>query len=132
VSSVGGRITTPGTGAYHASKHALEALGDALRFEVRGFGVDVILIESGALRGAHEGVLRLAAGPPEAVARVIERAITAAGPRSRYVVPASSRLFVAFGRWLPDHLWDAVMRRRYHAPGETRRRRRPSSGASGP
>ncbi len=50
VGSVGGQITIPGGGAYHASKHALEALSDALRFEVRGFGVDVILIEPGAIR----------------------------------------------------------------------------------
>jgi NAD(P)-dependent dehydrogenase (short-subunit alcohol dehydrogenase family) len=39
VSSMGGEITFPGGGAYHASKHALEALSDALRVEVRPFGV---------------------------------------------------------------------------------------------
>ena len=50
VSSVGGRITVPGGGPYHASKHALEAMSDALRFEVRGFGIDVIVIEPGAIR----------------------------------------------------------------------------------
>jgi NAD(P)-dependent dehydrogenase (short-subunit alcohol dehydrogenase family) len=49
VSSVGGRITTPGNGAYHASKHALEALSDVLRFEVRGFGVDVVVVEPAAI-----------------------------------------------------------------------------------
>ena len=49
VSSVGGRITVPGGGAYHASKHAVEALSDVLRFEVRGFGIDVVLIEPGAI-----------------------------------------------------------------------------------
>src|SRR3954466_2002141 len=38
LSSMGGRLTFPGGGIYHASKHAVEALGDALRFEVRGFG----------------------------------------------------------------------------------------------
>lgn len=50
VSSMGGRLTFPGGGIYHASKHALEALSDALRFEVRGFGVDVIVIEPGLIR----------------------------------------------------------------------------------
>jgi NAD(P)-dependent dehydrogenase (short-subunit alcohol dehydrogenase family) len=47
VSSMGGRMTLPGGGAYHASKYALEATFDALRFEVRGFGVAVSLVEPG-------------------------------------------------------------------------------------
>jgi NAD(P)-dependent dehydrogenase (short-subunit alcohol dehydrogenase family) len=50
VSSVGGRLTFPGGGVYHASKYALEALSDALRFELRGLGVDVILIEPGFIK----------------------------------------------------------------------------------
>ncbi|MFP4632874.1 MAG: SDR family oxidoreductase [Halobacteriales archaeon] len=47
VSSVSGRVSTPGMGAYCASKHALEALSDAARAEVDGFGVDVVLVEPG-------------------------------------------------------------------------------------
>ena len=50
VSSMGGRFTFPGGGIYHATKHAVEALSDALRFEVKGFGVDVIIIEPGIIR----------------------------------------------------------------------------------
>jgi NAD(P)-dependent dehydrogenase (short-subunit alcohol dehydrogenase family) len=50
MSSMGGRLTFPGGGWYHATKYALEALSDALRFEVAGFGVDVILIEPGFIR----------------------------------------------------------------------------------
>ena len=49
ISSMGGRLTFPGGGAYHATKHAVEAFSDALRFEVGGFGVDVILIEPGLI-----------------------------------------------------------------------------------
>jgi NAD(P)-dependent dehydrogenase (short-subunit alcohol dehydrogenase family) len=49
VGSMGGRLTFPGAGHYHATKHALEAISDALRFEVRGFGVDVILLEPGLI-----------------------------------------------------------------------------------
>ena len=47
--SMGGRLTFPGGGAYHATKYAVEAISDALRFEVRGFGVDVVLIEPGLI-----------------------------------------------------------------------------------
>ncbi len=49
VGSMGGRLTFPGGGFYHATKHALEAISDALRFEVRGFGIDTILIEPGLI-----------------------------------------------------------------------------------
>jgi NAD(P)-dependent dehydrogenase (short-subunit alcohol dehydrogenase family) len=49
VGSMGGRLTFPGGGIYHATKYALEAISDALRFEVRGFGIDVILIEPGLI-----------------------------------------------------------------------------------
>jgi NAD(P)-dependent dehydrogenase (short-subunit alcohol dehydrogenase family) len=49
VGSMGGRLTFPGAGVYHATKYALEAISDALRFEVRGFGVDAILIEPGLI-----------------------------------------------------------------------------------
>jgi NAD(P)-dependent dehydrogenase (short-subunit alcohol dehydrogenase family) len=49
LSSMGGRLTFPGGGIYHATKYAVEALSDAMRFEVRGFGVDVIIIEPGLI-----------------------------------------------------------------------------------
>jgi len=49
LSSMGGKLTFPGGGAYHATKYAVEALSDALRFEVKGFGVDVVLIEPGLI-----------------------------------------------------------------------------------
>ena len=50
VSSMGGKMTFPGGGIYHATKHAVEAISDAMRFEVRGFGVDVIVIEPGLIK----------------------------------------------------------------------------------
>ncbi|MGB3635588.1 MAG: oxidoreductase [Rubrobacteraceae bacterium] len=49
VSSMGGKLTFPGGGYYHASKYAVESISDALRFEVKGFGVDVILVEPGLI-----------------------------------------------------------------------------------
>src|SRR5881392_1723620 len=49
LSSMGGKLTFPGGGVYHATKHAVEALSDALRFEVAGFGVEVVVIEPGLI-----------------------------------------------------------------------------------
>jgi NAD(P)-dependent dehydrogenase (short-subunit alcohol dehydrogenase family) len=150
VSSMGGRLTFPGGGHYHATKHAVEAISDALRFEVRGFGIDVIVIEPGLIKtrfgeaavgsidselpkegpyaefnaavakataGVYEGPLaRLGAGP-EAVARVIERAIGARRPKTRYPVTASARLILTQRRLLRDRTWDRVMRAQFPAPG---------------
>ncbi len=50
VSSMGGKLTFPGGGYYHASKHAVEAISDALRFEVEGFGIGVSVVEPGLIR----------------------------------------------------------------------------------
>jgi NAD(P)-dependent dehydrogenase (short-subunit alcohol dehydrogenase family) len=50
LSSMGGRLTFPGGGWYHASKYALESISDALRFETRSFGVRVVVIEPGFIR----------------------------------------------------------------------------------
>jgi len=49
VGSMGGRLTFPGGGYYHATKYALEAISDALRFEVAGFGIGVTLLEPGLI-----------------------------------------------------------------------------------
>jgi NAD(P)-dependent dehydrogenase (short-subunit alcohol dehydrogenase family) len=49
ISSMGGRMAFPGGGIYHATKYAIEAISDALRFEVAGFGVKVVLVEPGLI-----------------------------------------------------------------------------------
>ena len=49
ISSMGANFTFPGGGFYHASKHAVDALTDALRFEVKGFGIDAIIIQPGLI-----------------------------------------------------------------------------------
>jgi NAD(P)-dependent dehydrogenase (short-subunit alcohol dehydrogenase family) len=59
VSSMGGRLTFTGAGVYHASKHAVEALSDALRFEVAGFGIDAVVVEPGLI---HTRFAETAAG----------------------------------------------------------------------
>lgn len=64
ISSMGGRLTFPGGGWYHASKYALEALSDALRFEVAGFGIDVVLIEPGFVRTGFSSAATTTVGEP--------------------------------------------------------------------
>lgn len=54
ISSMGGRLVFPGGGAYHATKYAVEAFSDAMRFEVAGFGIKVIIIEPGLIRTNFE------------------------------------------------------------------------------
>ena len=50
ISSMGGKLTTPLGGWYHATKYAVEALSDALRMELRPFGIDVVVVEPGGIR----------------------------------------------------------------------------------
>jgi short-subunit dehydrogenase len=74
VSSMGGKLTFPGGGIYHGTKHAVEAVSDALRFEVRGFGVDVIVIEPGLIRTQFA----------DAAVSKIESGTTANGPYAEF------------------------------------------------
>jgi NAD(P)-dependent dehydrogenase (short-subunit alcohol dehydrogenase family) len=151
VSSMGGRLTFPGGGYYHATKHAVEAISDALRFEVRPFGIDVVVIEPGPIKTAFEetslGTMRSdngespysslnetvakrvqatyrggMAAPPEAVARAIEKAATARHPRTRYVVTAAARMLLLTRRLLPDRAFDAVLRTQFPIPKQERQR----------
>jgi NAD(P)-dependent dehydrogenase (short-subunit alcohol dehydrogenase family) len=147
VSSMGGKLTFPGGGIYHATKHAVEAISDAMRFEVKGFGVDVVVIEPGLIRTSfgetsvasvpkeegpyaefntavaaatarvYDGPLGRLGGTPEAVAKVIERAVAAERPRTRYKVTASARVLMAQRSLLPDRAWDAAVGTSFPRPG---------------
>jgi NAD(P)-dependent dehydrogenase (short-subunit alcohol dehydrogenase family) len=138
VSSVGGRVTFPFFGAYHASKYALEALSDAMRAELRSFGVHVALVEPGPIRSRFSerafGSLPAArdASPyapsyalartirtvsdrasfgPEHVARAVGKAIGSRWPRARYVAPWFLAIPLAFLPVVPTRLLDALFRR---------------------
>jgi NAD(P)-dependent dehydrogenase (short-subunit alcohol dehydrogenase family) len=65
VSSMGGKLVFPGLGVYHATKFAVEAMSDALRFEVRGFGIRVSVIEPGAIRTQFEETSAASMGAAE-------------------------------------------------------------------
>jgi NAD(P)-dependent dehydrogenase (short-subunit alcohol dehydrogenase family) len=146
MSSMGGRLTLPGGSMYHATKHAVEALSDALRFEVRDFGIDVVVIQPGPIKTrfgdtavasidglvgrespyaqfntllarkikeAYEGPMGRFAAEPDAVARVVEQAIAADRPRSRYPVTFAARLLMRLRKWLPDRGFDAFLRTQF-------------------
>src|SRR4051812_39652290 len=152
LSSMGGRLVFPGGGVYHATKYAVEAISDALRFEVKGFGVEVIVIEPGlivtnfggtaqgsigngsdegevdayasfnkavgeATAGAYEGPTAKLGGPPEAVAKVIDKAISSKRPRPRYTVTPSAKLLMTQRRLVSDRMWDRMMRTQFPRPG---------------
>ncbi|MBL6750343.1 MAG: SDR family NAD(P)-dependent oxidoreductase [Nevskia sp.] len=142
ISSMGGTLTFPGGGWYHASKYALEALSDALRVEVKRFGVQVVVVQPGLIRTAFDkaalaaldgadaagpyaefnrrvgqatqeayekGPLARLGGEPDAVAKVIERALSARHPRARYTVTPSARLLMTMRRMMSDRAWDGFV-----------------------
>jgi NAD(P)-dependent dehydrogenase (short-subunit alcohol dehydrogenase family) len=80
ISSVGGRFSQPLVAPYVASKHAIEAVSDALRIELRPWAIDVVLIEPGSVatpiweKGLKEGAAMMASAPP-ALARLYGKAI---------------------------------------------------------
>jgi NAD(P)-dependent dehydrogenase (short-subunit alcohol dehydrogenase family) len=145
VSSINGRLATSFTGAYCASKFALEALSDALRRELAG-AVEVVVIQPGPFQtgiwdSSRERARRLAAAyPPEAqryygrvlarlaevrapsragnparVARVVKRALTARRPRTRYVVGMDARIGLLLATLVPTRWLDALLAARRRA-----------------
>jgi len=136
VSSIYGRTTTPLTGWYQASKHALEALSDALRVEVASHGVSVVLVEPGGFRTGiwdtaeeeidrYDGSRYLTAyrrslqgikltgplmGKPETVARVITGAIESKHPKARHLVGYDAQVVMMYDRFMPTGLRDRLTR----------------------
>ena len=137
VSSVGGRITLPYFGVYNSTKYAVESLSDAMRYELRPFGIDVTMIEPGIIRTNFESTATtnlqaLADGPfnvavqkyaeiskradrfasnPIVIAKAIARAVNARRPAARYVAPFSTNFVILFARLFPTRMWDWAMRK---------------------
>jgi NAD(P)-dependent dehydrogenase (short-subunit alcohol dehydrogenase family) len=137
VSSIYGRATTPLTGWYQGAKHALEALSDALRMEVAGDGIAVILVEPGAFKtgiwdeaekeldrrsgSRYEDAYRRTLqgirlsewvrGHPSRVAKVVAKALEARVPRSRYLVGLDAQAFAWAQALTPTPVKDLLVRK---------------------
>jgi NAD(P)-dependent dehydrogenase (short-subunit alcohol dehydrogenase family) len=140
VSSLAGKVTVPFAGPYCASKHALEAISDALRVELAPWRIRVVVVEPGPITThfgdrSRQATARILAtlGPyspfyenaerasqkdfqrgrrrPEAVARVIVRAIESKRPRTRYRVAPLARILVPLKGITSDRFLDRRMKR---------------------
>ena len=139
IGSTGGRFTSPGAGAYHTVKYAIEALSLSLGAEVAPFGVRVVLIDPTGVRTPFvssqfetehsypdddpygdfkirysETTRRLATAKgltvgADTVARVVVRVVEARNPKPRYIVGASGKASVLARALLSDRMWDRVM-----------------------
>ena len=139
ISSIGGKVTLPFFGPYNSTKYAVESLSDAMRVELKPFGIQVVLVEPGAIRtnfssrslkeaeayhvesspyapalAAFRKMLdqvdRTSPGPL-VVARAIQRAVEARRPRARYVAPFVGRLMLLTAAILPTWLIDWMFSR---------------------
>jgi NAD(P)-dependent dehydrogenase (short-subunit alcohol dehydrogenase family) len=137
VSSIYGRTSTPFTGWYQAAKHALEGVTDAMRMEVVGFGVKVVLVEPGAFRTAifdevSRDIERRGATPyqagyaralqamklvtplmgdPASVARLVARIMGSPAPRARYLVGNDAQAIALTDLFTPTFVQDFVTRK---------------------
>lgn len=139
ISSVAGKAVLYFGGWYHVSKYSVEAFSDALRIEMKPFGVDVVLIEPGMTKTdwgfiAADHLAKSSEGtpyeeparneaqamrncfdghmpsPPSVVTRAIVRAATARRPKARYRVAAGAFTMVFWHAVLPTRWWDAIAR----------------------
>jgi NAD(P)-dependent dehydrogenase (short-subunit alcohol dehydrogenase family) len=131
LSSAGGVASVPFSGYYCATKHALEAYGEALRLELEPFSIRVAIVAPGTVstlagdkamqpdrpiaeyeplrkkttdkyvRAIHQGM------PPERVAATIARIIRSSKPKPRYTVGAQSGAVAAMKSWLPARVFEA-------------------------
>ena len=139
IASVAGKSVIYYGGWYHVSKYAVEALSDALRIEMQPFGIDVVIIEPGAIKTnwgiiaadhlaetskdtayAETGAMMAqnlrgmyessSISEPSVVRKAICRAVNACRPRTRYRIGYLSTTIV-FSHWLlPTRWWDHIMR----------------------
>jgi NAD(P)-dependent dehydrogenase (short-subunit alcohol dehydrogenase family) len=135
ISSMGGRIYTPLGSWYHATKHALEGWSDCLRIETAPFGIEVVIIEPGAIETEWSGIMveqmmersgtgpyadqakRMedAAGgesgsPVSVIADVIVKAVKARKPKTRYAAGKYAKQLLTLRRLVSDRMFDRIIK----------------------
>ena len=155
ISSIGGKIHEPLGGWYHATKFAVEGLSDSMRMELAPLGIDVVVIQPGAIatewpaiagqhlldtsgRGPYADQAALGAAilavedgpasPPSVVADAVARAVRARRPRTRYPVGRAARGILAARRILPDRVFDRFVRTMLRTLARVVARRDPGQG----
>ena len=145
ITSMGGKIYTPLGAWYHATKHALEALSDCLRMELKPFGINVVVIEPGGIRTEWPAIaadkVRAVSGtgpyasqgnavatslasestqrrssPPELIGKTIGKAVTARRPKTRYAIGYGAKPMIFLHEVLPDRAFDAFISRAVGMP----------------
>lgn len=136
ISSIDGKIVNLMGSWYVGSKFAIEGMSDALRLELKPFGIDVIVVEPGAIEsewtkiamdnlvaasaaGPYNDLARKAqdffklayqfAATPRVVARMVDRAVISRRPKTRYVGGGGAKAMIAARKILPDRCMDAFM-----------------------
>lgn len=140
VSSLLGEITVPGSGIYGGTKHAIEALSDALRMELKQFGISVVVVQPSFVSTEIDVTSHVANGgsvadytvlereltayleaqtkaavTPEVVAACVARASLTPRPKARYVTPRRDALTLGLLTTLPTRLTDRIKLRLVHA-----------------
>ena len=139
-SSVAGKAVLYYGGWYHVSKYSVEAFSDALRMEMKPFGIDVVMIEPGAIKTdwGHIAADHLAESSkgtvyedtaskeanamhwlynskylskPSVVTKAISKAVNRRHPKARYRIGLFSGMMVIFPRMMPARWWDALVRK---------------------
>lgn len=136
ISSMGGKIWTPMGAWYHATKHALEGWSDCLRYEVAPHGINVVIIEPGAINTEWGDIMldglveRSGSGPyaemvnelvemsreraddgsdPQVVANAIRTATRARNSKARYAIGQYAKPLIAARRFGGDRVYDRVI-----------------------
>lgn len=136
VSSIGGKIGEPHGSWYHATKFAVEGLSDSLRMELKEFGIDVVVVEPGAIKTewasiARDKMLQTSGNTaystltqkhaamfakadkmgsnPGVIARTIKKAATSAHPKTRYIAGSGAHPILFAKKILSDRMFDRLM-----------------------